>query len=116
MTLCTCKVGPGKFEAEPIATFIAYDYVMNGASDETVGKYEFFRFPLKPDCDAKRNARDYGYCDVCIASVDTDDVYGIAVWESDQGFVYGEWLNTESEWNKAIATAEEEANEEEGNE
>lgn len=106
---CTCDVGPGKFEGEPVATFLAWEQVGNGCADEDIGRYSFIRFPLDPDDDAKQLARDYGYCDECIASVGADDAYGVALWESDQGFVNGEWLATEAEWDKARKEAEAEA-------
>lgn len=111
---CTCKVGPGKFEGEPIATFLAWDIVGNGFADEDIGRYAFVRLPLTPDVELRQMAMDYGYCAACIDSVDATDAYGVVLWESEQGFVFGEWLNDEAEWNRAIATAEREDSEFDG--
>lgn len=74
---------PGKFEGEPIEVLYFHDLVMNGASDETL--YD-------------------GETPIDVFFVDEEDrvlwdldpeVYAVAVWESDQGFVYHRELDKE---------------------
>lgn len=105
MTTCTCQVGPGKFEGEDVATFVAWDVILHGCADEEIGRYAFVRFPLDVDDETRQAARDYGYCDACIDGLATLDDYGVCVWESDQGFVFSRWFTTEDDWNAGLKNA-----------
>ena len=119
MKMCECKVGPGKFEGESALTFLAWQsMLMNGGGDTTTGDdgnvVEWFLSPFNFDADpeAVEAARDYGYCEACIAEALADDSAGLSLWESSQGFVYGTTYATREEFDKALAEAEAEAEEE----
>ena len=108
--ICTCKVGPGKFEGESALTFLAYQSMLLGCSDETHGSTDFFKGPLNFDADQETvdAARSYGYCDECIESALSERPYGMAIWESNDGFVCGVTYETQSEYEEAVAAACEE--------
>jgi len=114
---CTCKVGPGKFEGEPPLTFLAWQSVLNGGSDESVGPYEFFRRPYGFDTpQAVQAALDYGYCAACIAGYDNGS-YGLTIEEGEQGFVYLTTYATEKRYLEASELrAQEQEEEEQGEE
>jgi|SRR5215467_1723476 len=102
MSNCSCQVGPGKFEGEPVETFIAWETMLNGFADEDCGRYAFVRFPLVVDDDMRELARDAGYCDACIDAAATASGYGIGLYETEQGFVDSAIYETETEWNTAV--------------
>lgn len=103
---CTCKVGPGKFEGEGVLAFMAWEQVMIGGSDETIGPYDFFKAPyaFNEDADAVKAALAYGYCQDCIDNHD-DVSYGLVISESDQGFIYCTMYATKDEYERAIDDA-----------
>lgn len=102
--MCECRVGPGKFEGESALTFLAYQSMLLGCCDETVGSVDFFK-GFDADADAIEAARAYGYCEPCIAEALAERPYGMSIWESDQGFVYGTTYNTAKEYDKAVTQA-----------
>jgi hypothetical protein len=103
---CTCKVGPGKFEGESALTFLAWQQVLIGGSDETVGAYDFFKAPYNLEAGASvKAALDYGYCEACVKGYD-DGSYGLGVRESAQGFVNLITYATERRYLQAIEWAE----------
>jgi hypothetical protein len=106
--MCECKVGPGKFEGESALTFLAYQSMLLGCSDESHGSADFFKGPLDFDADAEMVAvaRDYGYCEPCIEGALAERPYGMSIWESDQGFVYGTTYDDAKAYDKAVAQAE----------
>ena len=108
---CTCNVGPGKFEGESCLTFMAYQQMLLGAADITIGRYDFFKAPFNFDADqcVVKAARAYGYCDECIAA--RSAAAGLVISEDDQGFVYCTAYATEAEYDTAQQTAEEEESE-----
>ncbi len=114
MTKCTCQVGPGKFEGEPARVFMAYQQMCLGGSDETIGRYDFFKAPFNFDADQSvvRDALAYGYCQACVDGYDEPRLYGMAMWEDDSGFVYAETFETEAEYDKAVRDAEAEDDDE----
>jgi hypothetical protein len=114
MAKCTCKVGPGKFEGEGALTFLCYQLSLDGvAEDDAVGAYSFFKLPLSDVGDLQTAAREYGYCDECIASAAAEhSSFGFYVWERDDGFVCGEVLKTEIDYEDYLAQAEDESSEE----
>ena len=105
--MCTCKVGPGKFEGESALTFLAYQSMLLGCSDETHGSTDFFKGPLNFDADRETvdAARSYGYCEACIAEALAENPYGMSIMEDSQGFVYGDVYETQAEYEDAIAAA-----------
>ena len=112
--MCTCKVGPGKFEGERALIYIAWQSAMLGTSDATTGDSEwgtltdwmFAPFHFDADPETVQAAREYGYCEACIAEALADESAGLALWESEQGFVYGAAYATREEFDKALADAE----------
>ena len=106
--MCECKVGPGKFEGESALTFLAYQSMLNGFSDESIGAVDFFKAPLGFDADpeAIKAAREYGYCEACIAEALAERPYGMAISEDSQGFVWGELYATAKAYDKAVSQAE----------
>ena len=102
--MCECNVGSGKFEGESALTFLAYHAMTLGCSDETIGATDFFRAPLDFDPYAP-DASDYGYCEECIAEALAMRPYGMSIWESDQGSVYGRIFDTAKAYDKAVAQA-----------
>ena len=109
---CKCEVGPGKFEGEGALTFMAYQQMCLGNVDENVGRYDFFKAPFNFDADREvtKAAKEYGYCDECIEEASGHGkAYGLAIYESDQGFIYCETFETEKDYDKAIAIAQEES-------
>ena len=111
--MCDCKVGPGKFEGESALTFLAWDSTMEGSSDETTGSDGDFTDwlrgpgPFGFSEDSANAARRYGYCESCIREALESTAAGIAVWESDQGFVSGREFATVEEFEASFAEAEE---------
>ena len=103
--MCECQVGPGKFEGESALTFLAYHAMTLGCSDETVGAVDFFKAPLDFDPYAPE-ARDYGYCEPCIAEALAERPYGMSIGEDSQGFVWGATYATTKAYDKAVARAE----------
>lgn len=88
--------GPGKFEGEPTFVPHFYDVMLDGASD--VSMFD-------------------GDTPVEIFIVDADDVrkfpdlegtYAVAIWESEQGFVYHQALATMTEYEQLMADLESE--------
>ena len=102
--MCECKVGPGKFEGESALTFLAYHSMLLGCSDETIDAVDFFKAPLDFDPYAPE-AREYGYCEVCIAEALAERPYGMAISEDSQGFVWGVTYDTAEEYVAAISAA-----------
>src|SRR3990167_5571871 len=106
--MCECKVGPGKFEAESALTFLAWESMLNGGGGTTTGDdgnvVEWFLSPFNfgADPEAVEEARDYGYCEACIAEALADDSAGLSLWVSSQGFVYGTTYATREEFDKAL--------------
>lgn len=113
MAQCTCNVGPGKFEGEPAAVYMAYQQMCLGNADTEIGRYVFFKKPFLFDADQSviKDALAYGYCQECIDNHGDAADYGLVIWERDDGFVMSERIETEAEWNKAIEQAEEEDSE-----
>lgn len=103
-----CKVGPGKFEGEGPLTFLAHQSLLLGGSDCAAAGWDWFRAPLGFDAEPEmiKAARDYGYCDACIKEAVETHVAGIAIWESDNGFVDGRTFGTKEAFDKALAAAE----------
>lgn len=111
--MCECKVGPGKFEGESALTFLAYQSSLLGGADATTYDggdmpTDWFRRPFNFDADAETvdAARAYGYCEPCIVEALTDASYGLAIRESDQGFVYSRTFDTRKEFDAALDEAE----------
>ena len=107
--MCECKVGPGKFEGESALTFLAYQSMLLGCSDMSIGTVDFFKGPLNFDADAEMvsAARAYGYCESCIAEALAERPYGMSIGEDSQGFVWGATYDTAKEYDEAVARAEE---------
>jgi hypothetical protein len=112
---CTCSVGPGKFEGEPAETFMAYEQAMLGNTDASTGESDmpgsmtdWLRSPLNLDADSDvvRAAIAYGYCPTCVEAAGKDIAGGIAIYENEQGFVYGTSYATREEFDAALAAAE----------
>ena len=111
---CTCTVGPGKFEGEPVETFLAWQMVVEGGGEEH-GTWSFFSLPLplSPDDHAIEAARVYGYCTACTRRAasdewETDDTaIWLAVSEDVNGFVHHRTFDTDEE--KAAFAAEADA-------
>ncbi len=107
--MCDCKVGPGKFEGEGVLTYLAW---LEGCSDETTGDSErgnltdWTQRPFGWDEGEFAAARAYGYCDACIREAQDSPTAGIALWESEQGFVYGTTYDTLDEYESALAEAQ----------
>jgi hypothetical protein len=105
--VCDCKVGPGKFEGEPALTYLAWQAVLDGGGDESTGETgdltDWLAGPFEWSEDYLATARDYGYCEACIRDA---QAAGIAVWESDQGFVYSALFDTAAEYEAALAEAQ----------
>ena len=113
MTMCDCKVGPGKFEGEGAVTFMAWQQVMLGNSDCTTyddaeQPTDWLRSPLNLDADQSvvKDALAYGYCAPCVEAAGQDIGGGVAVWEDSQGFVYCETFDTREAFDKALSEAE----------
>lgn len=107
MTTCTCQVGPGKFEGESVLTFMAYQQMCLGNVDESVGRYDFFKAPFMFDADASvvDAALEHGYCQACIDAHDDRTLYGLAIFEDDNGFVYCDTFATEADYDAGLKTA-----------
>jgi hypothetical protein len=107
--MCECKVGPGKFESESALTFLAYQSMLMGGGDESIGAVEFFKGPLDFDADAEtvEAARDYGYCEPCIAEALAERPYGMSISEDSQGFVWGTTYDSAKAYDAAVKIAEE---------
>jgi len=99
-THCHCP-GPGKFQGEPASTFIAWDLVCRGFVDEEIDQYSFIRYPHAPTHEEYHDAREAGYCGLCIeeAFESSQFNYGVMVYEDDTGFIYGTILATRKEWD-----------------
>jgi hypothetical protein len=97
----TCNPGPGKFEAEPVETFLAFRAWLSGAADEEGTDWAFVRFPLTLDADDIADARDAGYCASCIDAAG-HGLYGIGLEISEGGFVYGYPFKTRAEYESAV--------------
>jgi hypothetical protein len=87
---------------------MAYQQMCLGNVDETIGRYEFFKAPFLFDADQSvvRAALEYGYCQACVDGYDEPAAYGMAIWEDDNGFVYAETFETETDYDKAVRAAE----------
>lgn len=107
--VCSCDVGPGKFEGESVETFLAWDAIGGGASDEDIGRYSFVKFPLTIDKDEVAAAKAYGYCDDCLIDAAENPAFGMVLWETDQGFVGSVIYDTEAAYDEARKQAEIEA-------
>jgi hypothetical protein len=116
-TICTCKVGPGKFEGEPPLTFLAYHAMLHGdvdsITDHDFGHYvtvhDWFRRPFNFDADpdALVRATAYGYCEPCLkAACEDEESFGLELYEDDNGFVYLNRYATEVEYDAALGKAE----------
>jgi hypothetical protein len=101
-----CTVGPGKFEGESALTFLAYQAMLQGGVDESIGHVDFFKGPFADFKDHAGEAGDYGYCPECIDAALADDAYGISIIEDEQGFVWLESYGTAEEFDAALAAAE----------
>jgi hypothetical protein len=76
----------GKFEAEMLYVPYFWDSGMNGFADEDISNVWFFRV----DADDRRKFPEIG------------DIYGLSLWESEQGFVYCSEYETEAEYDKFV--------------
>lgn len=109
--MCDCNIGPGKFEGEGVETYLAWMMVMGGGGDEiTGGEYgdgpttDWIASPeFCTDKDAVADALAYGYCQECIDFADSWRPAGMAVWETDQGFVGSRVFETQEAYDKALA-------------
>ena len=114
--ICDCKVGPGKFEGEPALKFLAWELTRNRDGDAITGYgvSVWLRAPLNLNDDPAvvRAAREYGYCEKCVAEAGTDVEGGVEVHEHG-GFVYCDVYPTRESFDKALAEAEEEDEQEE---
>lgn len=86
---------PGKFEGEHISVPYFWDLAMESGSTIDVWdcndtQYSFFVF------DAAERA----------AFPDITELYGLALYESEQGFVNAVWFATQAEYDAAIAEVE----------
>lgn len=110
-----CKPGPGKFEGESALTVMAYAQMCLGNGDASAGRYEFFRSPLNftADAEAVSAAHSAGFCDQCIEEAEDygRTLYGVAVWDSDQGFAMLREFGSEAEYDAALRDAEAEGSE-----
>lgn len=110
--MCECKVGPGKFEGEPASTFMAWEHTMLGSVDVSTGEggrtVDWLRAPLNLDADASvvKAALAYGYCRACVDEAGQDVRGGMALWESDHGFVYARVFVTREEFDRALDRAQ----------
>ena len=95
---------PGKFESEMLYVPYFWDGIMDGGGDEQVLDGETpVDFVMFSDEDLE-------------LFPEIGDAFGIALWESDQGFVNSRHFDTEEEYNEALEElqqAEEEGDEEE---
>jgi hypothetical protein len=104
---CSCDVGPGKFEGEPAMTFLCFQRALDGCADESPADgVDFYRLkaedrPLFP-AEYQDAAREYGYCDRCIAETCASTAYGYATEETEQGFVNGAEYATKDEYDNAL--------------
>src|SRR5262245_45494034 len=107
---CTCKVGPGQFEGEPALVFMAHEQMCMGMSDDSIGRYDFFKAPFNFDADSEvvKAALAYGYCQECVDGYDDKDAYGMVIWTRDDGFACGNVYYSEKKYNEAVEDAEEE--------
>jgi hypothetical protein len=110
---CECKVGPGKFEGEPVESFLLWRAALHGCADRENGAYVAFEAPLfhvdTNEPDLQTEARDYGYCDACIrAAIAGGQSTSAILWESDQGFVSGTYYDDRDEFEQDWAAVEEE--------
>ena len=117
--VCTCTVGPGKFEGETPLTALGYWHGTNGNADESHGNVDFFKSPLNFDAnqDALSFCRALGYCQTCIDADldDARDLAGVAIREDDAGFVFRrEITSAESYQELTDAYANEDEDEDEG--
>lgn len=112
---CSCKVGPGKFEGEPAVIFMAWQQAMLGNSDVSTGGEgldgpltDWLRSPLNLDADIEVvvAAVSYGYCVECVDEAGKGIDGGVAVWEADNGFVFGCVFETRAEFDAALSEAE----------
>jgi hypothetical protein len=81
---------PGKFEGEPLWVPAFWDVGLDGCPDEDAGNVWFF---VVTDDDRAQ-------------FVELHDVYGVALEESDQGFVYSQTYATKADYDAAIAEVE----------
>ena len=84
-------VGPGKFEGERIYVPYFYDQWGNGCASEDFGNIAFFVID-----EGER-----------ITFPELDGLYGIALEESEQGFVYATIYHTKDKYDTALAKVEE---------
>jgi hypothetical protein len=103
--LCTCKVGPGKFEGETALTALLYSAMLNGGSDLNIGATDFFKAPLNLGDDSANVdfAREIGFCNVCIyRALEETECFGAVVEEDSNGFVSAAVLSDEAAWDQMI--------------
>jgi hypothetical protein len=86
---CTCNVGPGKFEGEGAAIYLAYFSYLDGNANDTGTVLLLDAF--EPTDAEQWCASEYGYCADCIAAacLELATAVGIALEESETGFVSG---------------------------
>jgi len=112
--MCNCDIGPGKFEGEGVETFLAWEMVMDGGGDDITGgeggdgpTTDWIESPRFGESLHVESAQLYGYCDDCIMDAVRSRPAGVAVWESDQGFVSCRLFETKAEYDKALAECQE---------
>ena len=96
---CSCKVGLGKFEGEPVEVFLLYhaddDESVN--IEDGVGWWGRYNLPIANEWgeDEIRAALHYGYCDQCIraAIVEMESTRGgVILFERSDGIVESEFF------------------------
>ena len=95
---CSCKVGLGKFEGEPVEVFLLYhgDDDDNASIEDGGGWWGRYNFPIANEWgdDEIKAALDYGYCDRCIraALVEMESTRGgVILFERSDGIVDSEF-------------------------
>jgi hypothetical protein len=94
--------GPGKFEAEPIYTAYLWDMGLEGSGEDV-----YFREGMPT------------YTGIIISQEDREifpelaDVYGVFLWENDNGFVYLTEYVTPEEYAEELQNLQEQAENEE---
>jgi hypothetical protein len=121
--MCTCKVGPGKFEGEGADTFLLHAICGECPNNDICyGDRSWAAIVARPivaDPDSKAEALKYGYCQKCInkaaSAMAKADGGGYSVGEDSQGFAWSINWETFAKAEKALADdlAEQQAGEEE---
>ena len=87
--MCTIKQLPGKFEGETCITHLAYEWMMNGAQDDTEWDEmdlptEIFNGPFD----------NLSHCDTGMLCLECHNellsAKSVALWQDDNGFAYSE--------------------------